>query len=180
MACMMRKTIIEPRFHERPAKIDPMIKTEKPMIYIFFLPIVSPSFPQIGTKIALAMIYAVMIHAADETVMPKSLMILGMARFTTVWSNRPRNVPMMTVRRIIHLRLPLPDMVSMIQGLEVGLFRADPNACRHAVFQFRIFRGVEADFDIEYLLLALIRNSEDYITGAGFRADFIHYAAVLL
>jgi hypothetical protein len=55
---------MELRFQARPANTDPKMKIEKPRIYTFFLPMVSPSLPQIGTKIALARIYAVAIQLA--------------------------------------------------------------------------------------------------------------------
>ena len=65
---------------------------------------VSPSLPQIGTKIALAKIYAVAIQAAEDTEILKLLIIFGRARLTIVWSSRPRKVPMITVKRIHHFR----------------------------------------------------------------------------
>src|SRR5277367_3874955 len=74
-------------------------------------PAVSPSFPHTGTNTALAKIYAVEIQAASVTVMLKSPMIFGSARFTTVWSRRPRKVPKMTVARTIQRTL---------KGLSIG------------------------------------------------------------
>ena len=56
IACKTLKIIIEERLVERPAKIEEMTKPTIPKRYKGFLPIKSPSFPNIGTKIALAMI----------------------------------------------------------------------------------------------------------------------------
>ena len=75
---------MEERFHESPASTEPAMKMVNPRMYTFLRPIVSPSLPQIGTKIAFARMYAVAIHPAAETVMPKSLMIFGSARLTMV------------------------------------------------------------------------------------------------
>ena len=64
----------------------------------------SPSFPQIGTKTALAKMYAVAIHAAAVTVILKSIIIFGRARFTIVWSSLPKKVPIITVNNTSHLK----------------------------------------------------------------------------
>src|SRR5208283_3598820 len=129
---------------------------------------VSPSFPHMGTKIALARMYAVAIHPASVNVMPKSLIILGMARFTMVWSNLPRNVPIMTVRSIHQRRL------------SETILPVHPHLGGHAVLELRIRLGVEQDVHIEILLLPRVRYVEHDIGCDRGLPDALDHAIVLL
>src|SRR5258708_4448914 len=96
-------------------------------------------------------------------------MIFGNARFTMVWSRRPKKVPTITVSNIHQRRLePLALASSII------LFSVDRYLGRHAALEFRIRSHIEFYFYAEFLDWSCVRNRKDDAIISRYRADFIY------